>query len=68
MVVANLNGEKTLDTNRCPPILRDKAVVHVAFRARIIQKALDDFCERFSNYQDKVNLFYPESVYKSLHL
>ena len=41
IVVANLNGKRRRDTNRCPPIIRDKLVIHVSFHARIIQYALE---------------------------
>src|SRR5262245_11341712 len=36
IVAVNLNKSRRYDAQRCPAILRDRYVAHVAFRARII--------------------------------
>jgi hypothetical protein len=43
VVAVNLNGLRQMDPDRCPPLLRDRYVVHVPFKMRIIQYALDHF-------------------------
>ena len=43
IVVVNLNNQRYYDNERCPPILRDHCAIHVAFKMRIIQFALDNF-------------------------
>ncbi|MFM0005751.1 TIR domain-containing protein [Paraburkholderia dipogonis] len=70
MVAVNLNGKRQMDAERCPPILRDTCTVHVPFRAKAIQKALDDFCDGFDTYKQKnyTNIFYPDAVYAGLGL
>jgi len=68
IVVTNLNGKRSMDAERCPPLLKGKPIVHVAFKAKIIQKALDDFCDNYQKYKDKTDLYYNDSVYTSLGL
>jgi hypothetical protein len=43
IVVANLNGLRIRDEDRCPPIVREHCAMHVAFKMRIIMHALDGF-------------------------
>ncbi|KNY12946.1 hypothetical protein AKG11_31990 [Shinella sp. SUS2] len=46
IIVANLNESRRQD-DRCPPILRDKCVVHVPFKMRAIKYALDNWPNEF---------------------
>jgi MTH538 TIR-like domain (DUF1863) len=48
VVVVNLNGKKEMDPDLCPPILRDACAIHVPFKAKAIQRALDLFCDNFA--------------------
>lgn len=41
IIGVNLNGQKSYDEKRCPPILRDKGVIFVPFTLKAIQYALD---------------------------
>lgn len=66
IVVANLNGLRYLDESRCPPILKGKGVVHVAFGARIIRHALDNFVDGYKEYKSGTDWRYPDEVYRSL--
>ena len=66
LVVVNLNNKRRMDDERCPPIIKGTASVHVAFRAKIIQKALDEFCENFDKYSGQEDLYYNDDVYKRL--
>ena len=68
IVAVNLNGERKLDPILCPPILKGTRTVHVAFRAKIIQHALDNFCDGFDSYKDSSDYFYKDEVYKGLGL
>lgn len=70
IVVVNLNDARGLDSSRCPAILRDHLAVHVGFRAKIIQHALDNFPPEYYKLKattDKVRI-YGDHVYKSLNL
>lgn len=68
IVAVNLNGLRRMDDNLCPPILKGTTTMHVAFKAKIIQKALDEFCDNFSAYKDKSDWYYNDSTYGALGL
>jgi len=54
----------------CPPILRGTCTIHVPFKAKAIQCALHDFCDRFANYKTRgfIDLYPRPHVYTSLSL
>lgn len=70
IVVVNLNGNRRQDPDLCPPILRDHYAVHVPFKMKIIQYALDNFPTQFSkrDASAKGPLVYNETVYTGLGL
>jgi hypothetical protein len=70
IVAVNLGGGRCYDRELCPPILRDKYVVHVAFKMKIIQFALDHFPDEYSNRDLSAasNRFYNEDIYERLGL
>jgi len=70
IIAVNLDGGRRYDSIRCPPILRDLYVVHVAFKAKIFKYALDNFPDEYRHRaQDEGgNRYYPNSIYKSLDL
>lgn len=43
IIGVNFNGSRKYDAEFCPPILRYQYAVHVPFKAKIIQYALDHF-------------------------
>ena len=43
IIAVNLNGKRQMDKNLCPPIIRDKLVVHVSFNTRIVQHVLENW-------------------------
>lgn len=70
IIAVNLNGQRSQDGNLCPPIIRDEYVVHIPFKLKIIQYALDNFPGEFHrrNLSDKGSRLYNDSVYKQLGL
>jgi Thoeris protein ThsB, TIR-like domain len=68
MIGVNLNGSRQYESERCPPILRDKYVVHVPFKAKIIQYALDNFPAEYAKRDPNAggNRHYNDSVYTRL--
>lgn len=67
IIAVNLNGSKKVDDNLCPPILKDVCALHVPFKMKIIQHALDNFCPNYATEKSKGNnLIYPEQVYVKL--
>jgi hypothetical protein len=53
LVVVNLNGKREIDHDLCPPILRDECAIHVPFKAKAIQTALDVFCDNFALHKQQ---------------
>jgi MTH538 TIR-like domain (DUF1863) len=69
IIAVNLNGKRSIDEERCPPILKEKDAVHVAFKMNIIKHAMDNFAQNLAIQAGKgTNWHYPESVYTSLGL
>lgn len=71
IICVNLNGLRSLDIDKCPPILRNELVVHVSFNSKIIEKALTDWEIQF--YENKKNnkigdFFYDSNAYLKLGL
>ena len=67
----NLNGTRTVDSERCPPLLRDSLSLHVAYGSKIMQHALEDWAvDHWQKLnQDKTGPFYfTPSVYQRLGL
>jgi hypothetical protein len=65
IIAVNLNGMRSYDPERCPPILRDKYIVHVPFKRDIIKYALDNFPNEYAGRDPSSagNRFYPDAVY-----
>lgn len=66
IVVANLNGNRNYDQDRCPPILDGAGAMHISYGARIIKFALDNYAEDPKEYKSKTNWYYNNNLYKSL--
>lgn len=66
IVAVNLNGMRELDQQRCPPILKGTPTIHVPFKMKIIQYALDQFCSNFPMFTNDSDYYYVEDVYRSL--
>lgn len=47
VICVNLNGQRSIDMERCPPILRDRLALHVTFNAAIIQHALETWGDAY---------------------
>lgn len=69
IIAVNLNGRASIDEELCPPIIRDKFVVHIPFKLRIIRHSLDyfpaEFRARTSDYGPRL---YKKSTYDQLGL
>ena len=71
IILVNLNGTRTRDDERCPPIVRDKLAVNISFNAKILQYALENWPDiHFKKYQegDDTSYHYKDSVYMELGL
>ncbi len=70
VVVANLDGDRTVDRSFIPaPLLdQDYYTVSVSFQAAIIMHALDNYAETYGGSDKKGPHQYPASVYTTLGL
>jgi len=68
IIVVNLNNERNIDSNRCPPLLRDHCAIHVAFKMKIIKFALDGFPEWYNEegHLHSGPRYYENRVYQQL--
>lgn len=71
IIAVNLNGERWIDEDKCPPILKNELAIHVSFNSKIIQKSL----ENWGNYHKEMKkegrsgpFYYNKDIYKSLGL
>ena len=71
IIVVNLNGKKSKDSNLCPAILNDELSIHVSFNQKIIEYAIDNWESSDTKYRSAGKsgaYYYEESVYKKLGL
>jgi hypothetical protein len=72
IVVANLNGKRKYDPDRCPTAVLDgdTYTVHVSYERAIIKHALEHFADDYGKYKSDGNaqLVYSDKVYTSLGL
>lgn len=71
IIAVNLNDKRAQDAELCPAILRDKLVMHVAYKMRIIKHALDNWPKQFAElgtYETKATggYRYNDETYKAL--
>lgn len=69
-IVVNLNGKRSMDSERCPAIIRDELAVHVSFNSKILQYALENWPSSYENKKNnsKGAYYYPDEIYKKLGL
>jgi len=71
IIGVNLNGKRSQDIDRYPPILRDELVVYISFNAAILQYALENWPQEFYRLKDRGVTgprYYPKEVYERLGL
>ena len=71
IIGVNLNGKRSQDSDRCPPVIRDSLVVYVSFKSAILQHALENWPDEF--YRSKRQgvtgpRYYDDNVYTRLVL
>ena len=69
LVGVNLNGRRTMDDAKCPPLLRDSLSIHIPYNQRIIIHALEDWPSDFAQRRargDSGAYHYVAAVYNRL--
>jgi hypothetical protein len=71
MIVVNLNGKRSLDSERCPTPAKNALAIHISFNAAIMQYALEHWPNSYESHarEGKAGAFYYEEVtYRKLGL
>lgn len=71
IIVCNLNQRRSMDEDRCPPLIREHIAIHVSFNAAIIQYALENWPSSYESIMNNGGVgpyFYKDSVYGGLGL
>lgn len=71
IIGVNLNGLRSQDSNRCPPIIKNALAIYTSFNARILQHALETWPHEHAvqrSCQATGPFFYDPDVYKRLGL
>lgn len=77
IIVVNLpklpghEGSRRVDYDRCPNIVKDTLAIHIPFKAKIMQHALENWIDSHYKYTkagEKGSYYYVDEVYTSLGL
>ena len=71
IIACNTNGSRHLDSDRCPPVIRDHLVMHVSFNAKILQYALENWPAQYRNLRVSGGsgpYYYEPSIYQGFGL
>lgn len=71
IIAVNLNGKRSKDLNRCPPIISNELVIHISFNAAIVQYALENwptYFEKLKRDGKRGSYSYNQDTYKRLGL
>jgi hypothetical protein len=71
IIAVNLNGERAMDPNRCPPLLKNELAVHISFNASIMQHALENWPNSHENLKKEGktgSYYYNDDIYRNLGL
>ncbi|MDP9955094.1 hypothetical protein J2X97_000731 [Epilithonimonas hungarica] len=71
IIAVNLNKKRSVDYDRCPPILRDALAIHVPFGHKIVDYAIKNWPSRHSELKKSGEIeprVYKDSVYIQLGL
>ena len=70
-IVVNLNGKRSMDSELCPPLIRDHLAIHISYNAKIMQYALENWPASYQNKRksgESGAYYYKDSVYEKLGL
>jgi hypothetical protein len=71
IIVVNLNGKRSMDSERCPPLLQSALAIHISFNAAMMQHALENWptsCASLRAQGKSGPYYYEEKVYRGLGL
>jgi len=71
IITVNLNGKRSMDSDRCPPLVGSALAIHISFNAAIMQHALENWPASDASLRAQKQsgpYYYKEETYKSLGL
>jgi hypothetical protein len=71
IIVVNLNGKRSMDTNLCPAILKDELAIHISYNQKIIEYAMNNWINSFYELKQEWNTwpyYYKQNIYQNLWL
>lgn len=71
IIAVNLNGRRSMDSERCPPLLQSALAIHISFNAAILQRALESWPDFHAQCRAKMEsgpYYYNDNIYKNLGL
>ena len=71
IIVVNLNGKRSKDSNLCPAILSGELSLHVSYNQKIIEKSQQDWPSLHSAYRSENKIsdyYYKNNIYQSFGL
>ncbi|MBE9468505.1 MAG: TIR domain-containing protein [Bacteroidetes bacterium] len=69
IIAVNLNKLKSMDNKLCPPLLKDKLAMHIAFGQKIMDFALNNWPSQHTTERAKGKTWsfhYPDKIYDEL--
>ncbi|MHA8054186.1 TIR domain-containing protein [Aquirufa sp. OSTEICH-129A] len=69
IIVVNLNGTRTRDDVKCPPIIKNELALHISFNSKILEYALKNWPslhESKVKEKDKSSYHYKQETYTKL--
>lgn len=71
IIAVNLNNDRKQNVDTCPPIIRDKYVLHIPFKMKAIKYAMDQFPSEYRNNNQNTSIggrVYDDTIYSNLGL
>jgi hypothetical protein len=71
IIGVNLNGLRQMDPSRCPVVLKDQLAIHIPFKQKIVEYALDNWPASHQHHrrqQETGPYYYRQDVYARLGL
>lgn len=71
IIAVNLNGEKNMDDNLCPKIIKETLAIHIPYGVKIMKYALENWPESYKNHKEKNHTgayYYKKIVYEKLDI
>lgn len=68
IIVVNLNGRRSMDSERCPTLAKETLAIHISFNASIMQHALENWPDNHKKLRDEGKsspYYYNDGVYKT---